>query len=144
LSQTSVPGGGSLIELGGSQASPYILVGAGANSITVTGGAGTAALSCGQFATTPGGVCTVTTDATGVFNVGSTISNNGIVGAWCTIGGDFATINGSGNVVPYSSYTSISNGTFTATSSSNLKSTASGTYGLSSSTPTYSAGFSCL
>jgi hypothetical protein len=43
----------------------------------------------------------------GAINVAGTglTTSNGILGGWATIGGDWATLDGSNNVVPYSNYT---------------------------------------
>jgi fibronectin-binding autotransporter adhesin len=102
--------------------------------ITFTGGDHTVTTSASSGQLTFGGTMTASTGATvqftvsgGVINVTNAgLSNDGTTGVmpgWATVGTNLATINGSGNVVAYNSYTSES-GNFTAALNTNYKITA--------------------
>lgn len=53
---------------------------------------------------------------------GSGLANvNGILGGWAILGNDWASLDGSGNAVPYAAYTPISSGAIASAAGSNLK-----------------------
>ena len=83
----------------------------GNHSISTTTGAGTLNLTGAITRTT--GSTLVFTKAGGDINVtGSGLTNNaaGILGGWASIGDTWASLDGSGNVIPYAGYTGITGG----------------------------------
>jgi len=112
-----------------------VTIQAGNHTITTISGAGQLNISgvssrnnggTVQFFTSGG---SINTTGSGLANDGS--SGGGILGGWAVIGpgnnaGNWATINGSGNVVAYSGYTSES-GSFTTASGGNFKVTQNNT-----------------
>jgi fibronectin-binding autotransporter adhesin len=116
--------GGFVTLLGSSSASTSqtvgtLSIGSGATYVTVTPGGGqSAALTFGgagvpSFSRVTGG--TVTFSSTGTINAANVTLADGIIGGWATIGTtanvngplDWATVNGSGNVVPLATYQTL-------------------------------------
>ena len=142
--------GGYLNLLGNSNTSTSETIGtlsiqSGATYVNATPGSGqTATLTCGaagsipSFSHSAGG--TVTFSTSGTIQAPNATLSNGIIGGWATIGTtanpngplDWATVNGSGTVVPFSSYQALSSTPGTADNSQ----ITGGTVTLSSGTTT--------
>jgi autotransporter-associated beta strand protein len=90
---------------------------------------GTGALNLhGPITQSKGSVAVFTNGGGGISLAGSGLSNtNGILGGWATIGIDWAALDGSNNVVPYSAYTDVAGGgTIADGASTNVRIPASG------------------
>jgi autotransporter-associated beta strand protein len=110
-SPTTTPGAGIVNILGGlsgvsSQVFSSVIAGVGANQINVTAGSSTSTtLTAGGLGSILGGLFHVTEDTNAQIHFSTSPSlSDGIIGAWCTLGNDWATVNSSGNLVAYTNY----------------------------------------
>ena len=133
VSTVGITSAGGTLNLIGTSGSPattqkvgtFTLV-SGATNVTVTQGATliigspslpslsrTTAGASGNNAPAPGGTVNFSPTSTGTINLANISLTNSLIGGWATIGSldnsgalDFATVNGSGNVIPLASYAS--------------------------------------
>ena len=78
----------------------------GTNRFTTNAGAGSLTLNA-LSRTAGSGQAAIFTTSGGAIKTSLANDASGIIGAWATIGSDWAANDGSGNVVPYASYTAI-------------------------------------
>ncbi|BCU78075.1 autotransporter-associated beta strand repeat-containing protein [Luteolibacter sp. LG18] len=102
-----------------------ITIGSGLTTLTTPATGGTMNLS-GAFARSTGSTVVVNRVGGNINLAGSGLANDasGILGGWAVIGNDWASLDGSGNTVPYTAYTNIPSGAITTGANLNYRYTA--------------------